>query len=111
MLLNDLSVRPGSRVVSVSGTSASVDEELFKVPGNIILTDDIVHKFVAFSNSVDGLRASSLKDQAVRKELFTGITFFLFIKEFIGVFIPDHIYLIIQILPSRIRREDDCFLH
>lgn len=83
---NNISVTPGGRVESVARTSLSIDEEFLEIPSDVIFADDIVHELVSFSNAVNRLGTRFLK----RQKLYPCM--------------PKTAKV-----PSRIRKEDDCF--
>ena len=67
--LNNFTVTPSSWMETETWSSLFVDKEFFKVPSDIVCTDWIVHKFVAFTNLKNSLWATVLKNKNTFKNM------------------------------------------
>lgn len=61
MRLDDVSVRPRGRVEAEARDSAPINQELLKVPRNVVGSDGVVHKLLSFADTIDRLRAGLLQ--------------------------------------------------
>jgi len=58
--LDDGAVRPGGRMETITRSTLPIDEELLKVPSNVVGADRIVNELVPFADLKDRLRARIL---------------------------------------------------
>jgi len=58
--LDDGAVSPRGRMETIAGSTFSIDEELLKVPSNVVGADRIVNEFVSFADLIHRLRTRIL---------------------------------------------------
>lgn len=78
---------PGGRMKAETRTAVSVDQELLKVPGNVIHSDRVVDEFISLADLVDGLRAGILQE-LVERMMVSSVYFDLSVDMQITVWFP-----------------------